>query len=177
MRYTAYRSKAFIIVQLLFITAFGYLFSLFWHKTPLFFHIVFTVFIVGAAGICIYGLISFSPAIVADDSGLSCYKIALPLIEWPDIVDAKLLPKVRPYFNNGVKGTTTCIFESWRPIRLTVRNLDKYAHKLPRVFRGGFRDPENPDLMRLDIEYAGLSGSSAELFKSIEYYRGLQRNP
>lgn len=172
MRHVAYASRLYHASGVVFVVAFGVAFFLFWKNMPLI-PMIIGAFLVGAIVLgCMRALISSRPLIVADENGLACYRNFLSApIDWADIVAIRHVPR-REQRAHGK--TSFVLLEAWRPVEVTIRNRDKYLARFPKLLRKAVSHSENPDWLVLRIDYAGHTGTSAELLRCIRHYTKLE---
>ena len=110
----------------------------------------------------ILALVSQRDAIAVTDDGIVYRPRFFPLLEFKDIVQVTLVPRVQRLpdgrWHDAVR-------EEWRPVILRLRDFTKYSARLPALLRSGVRDPDNPELARIEISFQGLAGDAREFYK------------
>lgn len=170
MRFVAYTSKIFTLGIGGFLALFAWIISHAWKTMPISAQVIFAVLIGICALLCVYGMASAKPLIVADESGLCIYRIVIPVIEWDDILEVRHIPLIE----KSPCGCNWYVLDRWRPLDLIIKNQDKYLNKLPKWAARNFKT-DDPNHMRVRISCGGLTKTSRELLQCIEYYLSLSR--
>ncbi len=104
------------------------------------------------------------PALEVTEEAIIYRPRTMPPIEFADIVDVTLLPRVRKLRN---RGTRSYLREEWRPVVIRLRDPAKYSARMPAVLRWGIKDPENPELARIEIAFQGIAGDAREFYRLV----------
>lgn len=127
----------------------------------------------------VFNLVSGKAAIEIDESGILCYRAYYTRIAWDDVISATRAPRKEMVDGPEGRGVHFSFSEAWRPIDLQIRDLEKYATgRFVGVHRSlvrPFSTLPKPPVSMLRLELSGLSASSEDAMRVIEYYLGLKQ--
>ena len=159
MNCTVYTSKLYSAAMLVLLAALAAMFAWFFRhgSVPFVFKGVTALFLGAGTTALIYSLVTNKPVVTIDETGIYYRRSLYKAIAWSDVVAIERLPKVR----RTSDGYQSCLRDAWRPLRLTVRNPDKYLHKFQQTGRRVLASMvKDPDHIQLEIEFMGLTPGS-----------------
>ena len=174
MRFVAYTSKLWFLLMLGIIASFAAGVGLVWNQLPVPLRIIFCL-LLGVALLAIaFQLASTSPAVTADENGLTCYKAVYRTIAWEDIENSVRVPRVEKYRHFGETGWQMSFTDAWRPVDVFVRDIGKYSKNIPPKLNSALNrlnlSEEHPGCFRFRVDLTGTTGSSEQLQSVIQYY-------
>ena len=167
MNCSAYASRSHSLFLLAVVLAFsaGFVWTIARiHDLPLFWSLPVGVMLAIALVAVVHGLVSRNARLRVDEAGVHYYPWIFPVIEWADVVAAERMPKVV----RSPGEVHSSLREDWRPIRLFVRNPEKYLNRVPALLRPGLRLGAPPGCVRLEIDCAGLEPGSGMIYDCIQ---------
>ncbi len=179
MSFTAYTSKKWLLFLLAVIALFAGGIAFFWAGLPLHHQLIVGTLLSVALLLVLAQMASTAPVIVADESGLTCYKRFYRTIAWDDVKLVNRVPRVEKVKIGRRTRTTTSFTEAWRPVDVYIAGIEKYSRVLSGRLQKGVvglqGSTEIPGCFRLRLELSGTTGDSAKLLEVLEYYMAESR--